>query len=338
MHPSGGGPSMNPLLVALLLSALPPSPSFDATQTAAQSTPAQNQPQAQSAAPQGESNRSVLKPQPGQQAIKEKDLYDRTGTLHPFRRMPKFILVDQYKIWTSPFHTSRRQAKYWAIWGATVGGLIAADRYIQRDAPNNSTLVRIGNDASYLGESYTLLPIAAGMYFLGTSMGKDHFREAGLLSFEAIANVGIVQLVLKSVLGRERPLEGKGNGAFFRSPNRWNSSFPSGHSITTFAVASVVAHEYPHHWWVSALIYGYGAGVAAARLAANKHFPGDVVAGGVMGWFIGDYVYGKRHNPDLDKRSVTQRILLHLDLGGGASAGPCGPYAGPYTGSYATPY
>ena len=47
------------------------------------------------------------------------------------------------------------------------------------------------------------------------------------------------------------------------------------------------------------MIYGYGTGVAAARLAAQRHFPSDVVAGGVIGWFVGDYVYAKRHNPEL---------------------------------------
>jgi hypothetical protein len=29
--------------------------------------------------------------------------------------------------------------------------------------------------------------------------------------------------------------------------------------------------------------------------------PSDVVAGGAMGWFAGDYVYAKRHNPELDQ-------------------------------------
>jgi membrane-associated phospholipid phosphatase len=265
---------------------------------------------------QGGSDRSVIKPKPGQQLIKEKDLYDRSGTLHPFRRMAKFILLDQKAIWTSPFHTSKRNAKWWLIGGVATGSLIAADRYIQRSAPNTPTLVRIGTDASYLGQAYTLLPIAAGMYFIGTAKGKDHFREAGLLSFETIANAGIVQVALKAVLGRERPTEGNGNGAFQQSPNRWSSSFPSGHTISTFAMASVVAHEYPHHWWVTALISAYGAGVAGARLAANRHFPGDVVGGAFMGWFIGDYVYGKRHNPELDKRSVTQTIFSHISLGG----------------------
>ena len=76
------------------------------------------------------------------------------------------------------------------------------------------------------------------------------------------------------------------------------------------------AHEYPHKWWVQAIVYGYAGSVMAARLAANKHFPGDVVAGGAMGWFIGDYVYGKRHNPELDqKRGLAQKILAHIRVG-----------------------
>jgi hypothetical protein len=31
--------------------------------------------------------------------------------------------------------------------------------------------------------------------------------------------------------------------------------------------------------------------VSAARIAAQKHFAADVIAGGTMGWFIGRYVY-----------------------------------------------
>jgi hypothetical protein len=50
-----------------------------------------------------QASRSVTQPKPGGQAIKEKGLYDSTGYLHPFRRMPKYILSDQAAIWTSPF-------------------------------------------------------------------------------------------------------------------------------------------------------------------------------------------------------------------------------------------
>ena len=88
-------------------------------------------------------------------------------------------------------------------------------------------------------------------------------------------------------------------------------------------MASVFAHEYRHTLWVKILAYGYAGGVMGARLAANKHFPGDVLAGAAMGWFVGDYVYGKRHNPELDARSsFGQKILGHVRIGGAYPTAP----------------
>jgi len=262
---------------------------------------------------------TVLDVKPGTQAIKEKDLYGKSGYLHPFVRMPKFVLVDQKRIWTSPFHTSKQDAKWWAIFGGLTAGLIAADQQIAKNAPNNPTLVHLGDDASYLGTAYTLIPIAGAFYFIGSGTENERFRETGLLSFETLVDVTVVQLAIKSIADRERPNEGNGEGHFFASTSpRYNSSFPSGHAIETFALASIFAHEYHDKWWVKFLAYAYAGGVVGARLAANQHFPGDVMAGGAMGWFIGDYVYGKRHNPELgEKETFPKKILAHVQLGVG---------------------
>jgi membrane-associated phospholipid phosphatase len=286
----------------------PPSPATPQSQPAAENTAATN-PQA---------NRTALGVTPGTEALKEKDLYEGTGNWHPFRRMPKFILTDQKRIWTSPFHSKKSDIKYWAIFGGATAALIATDKYVAHNAPNTPGLQTAGNTVSYLGEPYTLLPIAAGFYFYGSAKSDEHFREAGLLSFETLADVTVVELALKSLTDRERPLQGSNDGHFFTSQSpRYNSSFPSGHAIETFALASIFAHEYHDKFWVKFLAYAYAGGVVGARLAANKHFPGDVMAGGAMGWFIGDYVYGKRHNPELDqKRTVTQKILDHVRIGG----------------------
>ena len=296
------------------------------SQTASPANPAgpqvnENRPPANS---KGQSaDRSVLKPKPGQEAIKPKDYHDSTGYFHPFTRMGRFALYDQKAIWTSPFHTAKRDTKWWLIFGGATGALIATDKYVSKNAPNTSTLRTLGTDVSYLGDAYTLLPITAAMYFGGTAAGSDHFRETGLLAFESLADVTVVELALKSVFDRQRPLQGQGNGEFEAGNTRWNSSFPSGHAIETFALASVVAHEYPHKRWVQILAYCYAAGVVGARLAANQHFPGDVMAGGAIGWFVGDYVYGKRHNPSLDKRpTITERILDRVRIGGGDPAMP----------------
>ena len=296
----------------------PPTPQ---AQTGQQSAP-QVQPQ-QQGAPQNQpaggkqANRSVLGVKPGTEALKEKDLYEKTGYLHPFRRMPKFVLVDQKRIWTSPFHTSKKDAKWWAIFGGATGVLIAFDERIQKNAPSPPWLVHLGTDGSYLGAAYTLIPISAGFYFIGSKTGNERFRESGLLAFETLINTTIVEQVLKVTLDRERPLDGTGEGRFFHAPNRINSSFPSGHSISTFGIASVFAHEYSHTTWVKVLAYTYAGTVALSRLAANRHFPSDTLAGGAMGWFIGDYVYGRRHNPDLDKKqTAAQKILDHVRIGG----------------------
>jgi membrane-associated phospholipid phosphatase len=275
--------------------------------------------------------RSALKPAPGQQVIKPKDYQDSSGYFHPFTRMARFVLEDQKAIWTSPFHTQAKDVKFWLIFGGSTGALIGTDKYVSKNAPNNSTLHTLGSDVSYLGVAYTLLPITAGFYFGGTKFHDDHFRETGLASFEALADVTLVELVLKSVFDRQRPLEGHGNGEFEASTSpRYNSSFPSGHAIETFALASVVAHEYPHTLWVKVLAYSYAGGVVGARLAANQHFPGDVMAGGAIGWFVGDYVYGKRHNPELDKRpNFAQSVIDHVRLGGAFPVLPGSPYSPP---------
>ena len=273
----------------------------------AQTPPPPDQPK------QSRTDRSVLGVKPGEEAIKNKDLFERTGYFHPFRRMGRFVLDDQRRIWTSPIHTARSDIKWWLILGGATAALVATDKYSEKEIPTNNTIVRVGTDSSYLGAAYTLIPIAAGFYFLGTAKGSDHFRESGMLMFETLVDTELVDLVMKSAFDRARPLEGDGNGHFWQSTGGpWNASFPSGHAINTFGVASIFAHEY-HKWWHKAIGYAYAGTVVGARLAAKRHFPGDVVAGGAIGWFIGDYVYGKRHNAELDRKpGLSQKIMDHV--------------------------
>lgn len=94
------------------------------------------------------------------------------------------------------------------------------------------------------------------------------------------------------------------------------TGFPSGHAINSWALASVIAHEYPKPI-VKAVVYGLASVVVISRVGARQHFPGDVVAGAGIGWFMGDYLYGKRHNRELDKHSKVGRVLDHVRIGAG---------------------
>jgi len=273
---------------------------------------------AQNPQPTGEQDaqRSAIEVKPGGQVLKQKDLWDQTGYLHPFVRMPKYILHDQKAIWTSPAHTAKKDIKLWTIFGVATAALIATDRHSVKLLPNSSSQISVSTWGSRFGSAYSLIPMSTAFYLVGTHWQDDRLRETGLLCFESLIDVNVVAEAIKLAAGRARPLETDGKGHFEDSPTRWSSGFPSGHAINTWAMASVVAHQYPHPRIIPILAYALAGTVVVSRVGARQHFPGDVVAGSAMGWFIGDYVYGRRHNRELDQKpTAAQKILDHVHLG-----------------------
>jgi membrane-associated phospholipid phosphatase len=196
------------------------------------------------------------------------------------------ILLDQKAIFTSPFHMNRHNAPIWLLSAGAIGGLIAADHRIANSFENSSGQVRWGGRISNIGASYTLVPLVAGYY--GYGVWRDHAkaREIGVLGTESLLDSLIVAGVLKEVARRNRPDQNE-PGEFWDG----GTSFPSGHAIQVWSIASLVAHEYHHKPIVAVTAYSLAGIVSAARVAAQKHFASDVVAGGAMGWFIGRYVY-----------------------------------------------
>src|SRR5439155_11969325 len=104
-------------------------------------------------------------------------------------------------------------------------------------------------------------------------------------SFEVLVASAVSVEILKMIADRSRPYQNGGKGRFEDNPSgRWSSGFPSGHAINTWALASIVAHEYPHRKLIPLAAYGLAVTVSVARVGARQHFPADVVAGSAMGW------------------------------------------------------
>ncbi len=123
----------------------------------------------------------------------------------------------------------------------------------------------------------------------GLATHNEHAREAGILSAEAFANTVPIYGILQLSAGRERPDEASGNGRFWHN-NALNSSFPSGHTVFTWAMASVIAHEYPRPW-VKWLVYGTATAVSVTRFTGREHFPSDIVVGSVIGYLVGRHIF-----------------------------------------------
>jgi membrane-associated phospholipid phosphatase len=202
------------------------------------------------------------------------------------------FVTDQRDIYTAPFH--RSAIKWDLLFLAGTAGLIAADDHISGAIPPGSKNVsRAISNAGLIGTSAAL----GGILVVGLKDDDSHARETGILGLEALANTGVVYALAQVAAGRERPLEGTGEGRFFQN-NTLGSSFPSGHSAFTWTMATVIAEEYPKPW-VQVLAYGTATAVSVTRVTGLEHFPADVAVGGVTGYLIGRYVFHAHCRPGL---------------------------------------
>ena len=203
-------------------------------------------------------------------------------------KLPKNVIIDQKTVWTSPFH--KQNVKWWLLFGGATAALVATDRQTRDALGNNPNQIRWGENISHLGSTLTLIPVVGG-FTLPAWPGHDaKAREVGILGSETLLDGIIVYAVLSKAIGRKRPNSGNEQGEFFDG----GASFPSGHSLEAWGLASLLAHEYHNVSWVPWLVYPVAGVVSASRFAARQHNLSDLIAGGAMGWFIGRYVYNSR--------------------------------------------
>jgi hypothetical protein len=137
-----------------------------------------------------------------------------------------------------------------------------------------------------LGNGTTVAAILGITYLSARRAHDDRLSEASSLATESLLNAGIWIEILKLATARVRPGQTDA-GSFFHYGSQQNGSFPSGHAMGAFSVASVFAESYPDKRWVPWLSYGMATLVAGSRLALGRHFPGDVLVGAVLGSSIG---------------------------------------------------
>jgi undecaprenyl-diphosphatase len=111
--------------------------------------------------------------------------------------------------------------------------------------------------------------------------GKEDRRYA----LRAAVGVGIesvlVNLVIKSIFGRRRPVEVGTRPLPLRRP--LTSSFPSGHATSAFCAATLLSEDDP----LGPLYYGVALVVAWSRVYVRIHHASDVLAGIGVGVLLG---------------------------------------------------
>jgi membrane-associated phospholipid phosphatase len=131
------------------------------------------------------------------------------------------------------------------------------------------------------------------LYVAGLVRKDSKMKSTALFAGEALAGAEIVTTIFKDIDRRLRPAGVPVNGNFsntwFRDntrPLRSNGSFPSGHAIGAFSVATVIARRYGNHRWVPYVAYGGAALIGFSRMSLSSHFASDVFMGAAMGYAI----------------------------------------------------
>lgn len=151
------------------------------------------------------------------------------------------------------------------------------------------------------GNPATHFALAGMWYLVGQQTGNEKTYEVGKTMFSALIINGL------SVMASQA-------ATWDRSPNGELGTFFSGHTSSSFVMASVLHEAYGH--WVGIPLYGLASLVAVERLDSHEHYFSDVAMGAVVGTVIGHSVASGR-----DPEFFGWRVVPYVSGNGASGVG-----------------
>ncbi|OGS42642.1 MAG: hypothetical protein A2506_02170 [Elusimicrobia bacterium RIFOXYD12_FULL_66_9] len=171
---------------------------------------------------------------------------------------------------------------------APLAWLAAADRWlllkINRDWTHSSldAVMPVLTDLQNLPWfRYGVLPAALGFWLW---QGRKHALKVLVVAVIAVAGTDVIAYrVLKPSVARLRPARA-GISVEVRSPSGGTNGFPSNHATNAAAAAAVLSAAYPA---AAPAFASVAVLIAYSRVYCGVHYPGDVLAGLLLGAGIG---------------------------------------------------
>lgn len=187
--------------------------------------------------------------------------------------------------WDDVVYLTRRPGFF-----AVVGGLslspIAFRSGLRREEPELTEMWGMSSFADgffELGEGLGqgVYPVAgsAMLWAIGGATGNRSAQSLGSDILRAQAINGLLTAAMKGAINRTRP-----DGAPY--------GYPSGHTSSAFATVGVIYQHFGFKAGIPAFVLASYVGLS--RLQENKHYMSDVIAGGILGGYIGYTIAGRK--------------------------------------------
>jgi membrane-associated phospholipid phosphatase len=164
--------------------------------------------------------------------------------------------------------------------------------------------------ANDFGGRHMWIP-ATSLFAMSLAVGGERFQDAAFTSMESVFASVVITAAAKQVIGRARPEDGE--GSIRLRPFSGNVSFPSGHTTVAFAIVTPWVYYYPGP--LSYSLFALSVSTGLARIAKDKHWPTDVLAGATVGFLTGRWL-SKRHQGESSGPIDGVRPMLGLNTVG----------------------
>jgi membrane-associated phospholipid phosphatase len=140
------------------------------------------------------------------------------------------------------------------------------------------------------GGFYVPIGVAVGTMGLGAIIQQPEVTRTGVRVAVSVVGAGLVGQLMKVSIGRHRPSEADDQYTF--DPFGGYNSFPSGHTLTAFAVSTTLADAIDNPW-ADVGLYSLAVGTGVSRVIGNHHWVSDVVGGALVGITTAKFVDGR---------------------------------------------
>lgn len=239
--------------------------------------------------------------------------FAKTGTPSPLRRGRRWVRFSQ----RASLSTILRNFSYYLLFTIcylTSASLVQAqnvdsafntkhtakdpdtwDVHLFRSVNNNRSKFK---DAVMPNMSNSVVPMAIlmpiSLFTYGRANEKTFDENSGcLLALSEVTDIGLT-VAIKYIVKRKRPYESLSNVNRGDDVTKDPYSFPSGHTSTTFSMATLFALRYPKYPQTYVPMYVWAMIVAYSRPYLGIHYPSDLLGGAIIGAGSSILIYSLR--------------------------------------------